>query len=464
MKTKQISLLLAVTALVLPRVLLAQGTGVVLFSNLAAPDPKRVWANENGTLVRAYTSVAFPGGYHVALYWGPQGTPESQLVLVGGPVAFVVPGMFSAGHRTLSPLSENGAVVTVQTRGWVVVPGIEDSYEAVLAAALAGDPRARVGKGPVFDQDTKDLNDLTEPAPKVGLNPNWNGFIIGEPMITSTYSLNAVGYYTVDTAPGYYMIANQFNKGQNLLADVLPLPDWAEGTEVRRYDAQNKRFFDSATYVAGLGWYSASDPAPALKPGDGAFIYFISNGVPAAGRFTFVGDIAPKPCPPIYAGYNFRSLSLAADLAELNPTEGDTLFIFDMWNQFYRDPWTYIDGLGWFSASDPDTRGPRIPAGQSFFLWANAARAACVIEGAAAAASVLSPLADATLLNPTRSESTFSFEFLSEAGRVYQIQSSDTYPPVWNARGAPMGGTGQTIQFTDTSASGLARYYRLATQ
>src|SRR5436190_12164451 len=143
----------------LSQIVLAQATpsGVVTFSNLGTPDDKRIWANQNGNVVRAAGS-----GYRVALYWGPHGTPESQLVRVGAATTFLTgtaAGTFTAGHRTVSPLSANGVMVTLQARGWSFVPGIDDTYEAVLAAAQAGDPTARVGKGPVFDQDTKDIND-----------------------------------------------------------------------------------------------------------------------------------------------------------------------------------------------------------------------------------------------------------------------------------------------------------------
>ena len=143
------------------------------------------------------------------------------------------------------------------------------------------------------------------------------------------------------------------------------------------------------------------------------------------------------------------SPSLGGDISEIQPREGDTVFTYDMIGQVYRDAWAYIEGFGWLNPSDPDPRGPRIRTGESIFLLTQFTRNPCVIEGASA--SAIQSISSTTLMNPVRSGSTFSFEFAS-------------WPGPWNLRGAPMAGTGQTITYTDTTATGSSRYYRLLVQ
>ena len=150
------------------------GVGIVNFGNPSTSDDRRIWTGGAGGLVRAAGT-----GYRVALYWGPQGTPESGLIQVGASVGFLTgtaAGTFVGGSRTLSPLAQNGAVVTLQARGWVTIPGVPDTYEGALAAGLAG-----IGKGSVFDHKTKDPTNPLELANPIGVpiatggDPGWCG-------------------------------------------------------------------------------------------------------------------------------------------------------------------------------------------------------------------------------------------------------------------------------------------------
>jgi hypothetical protein len=151
----------------------AQGSGMVNFANLNATPDRRIYWCFGQTLLSG-------SGYRIALYWGPQGTPESGLVQVGASVGFLTgaaAGTFTGGIRTLMPLTANGAIVTLQARAWQTIPGIPDSYEGVLASGGGG-----VGKGPVFDHKSKDPNNPLELAVAIGGpvanggNPNWQGF------------------------------------------------------------------------------------------------------------------------------------------------------------------------------------------------------------------------------------------------------------------------------------------------
>src|SRR5204862_4867945 len=60
------------------------GVGIVNFGNPSTSDDRRIWTGGAGGLVRAAGT-----GYRVALYWGPQGTPESGLIQVGASVGFL---------------------------------------------------------------------------------------------------------------------------------------------------------------------------------------------------------------------------------------------------------------------------------------------------------------------------------------------------------------------------------------
>ena len=227
-----------------------QGSGIVNFANNGATDDRRVWAWE-GQLVRAAGT-----GYQVALYWGQQGTPELGLVRVGNPAGFLTgtaAGQFVGGNRTLTPLANNGAVVTLQARGWAIIPGVENSYEAVLAAGMAGDSRARIGKGLLFDHKSKDPNNPQELATPVGNNPDWQGFLIGIPE-PSTLSLVTVGLAAL-------IVFGRGRKGRTtssllLLTTAATLvgsgTGWAQGTGIINF-ANNGAADDRRIWVYGPG-------------------------------------------------------------------------------------------------------------------------------------------------------------------------------------------------------------------
>jgi hypothetical protein len=278
-----------------------------------------------------------------------------------------------------------------------------------------------------------------------------------------TYSANAVGYYTVNLHRGYFMIANHLNYKGNQLDEVIPLPEWATGSEFYKFDASTQRYLDTMQWVAGVGWLSTV-PNPTLSPGEGGFIRVLNNGVTTPITLTFVGDIPGPRCSlptrgMLYQGFNQWSLNLGETLASLNPVTGDAIFQFWPEGQSYHDTWQYIEGYGWLgSLGGPE--GPRIPVGESFFYQTLQSRSICGWEGPELS---FAPLAvpGVTLQNPIRSGATFSFQLPSESGKTYHVQTTDTYPGTWNPSGAPIVGTGETITFTDSTASDAARYYRL---
>ena len=162
----------------------AQGSGVISFSNVNTTDDRRIWTYEGGALVRASGT-----SYRIALYWGQPGTPENALTQIGAPASFAPfgGGQFIGGNRTVTPVAVDGGVVTVQARGWLLIPGVADSYEAVLASGLGC-----AAKGPVFEHDTARPGDPTDPPYSIGTDPNWRGFIICIPE-PSTIALAVCG-------------------------------------------------------------------------------------------------------------------------------------------------------------------------------------------------------------------------------------------------------------------------------
>ena|SRR5436190_5878155 len=188
-------LLLTAAAILATLNMYGQGSGIVSFANLSSSNDRRVTLADGVTL-------AAGSGYRVALYWGTQGTPESGLVQAGGSAGLLTgaaAGTFTAGNRTLQPLAGNGAVVTLQARGWQTIAGVPDTYEGVLAAGLAGDQRALVGKNTPFDHKSKDPTNPQELAVAIGGpvanggDPGWTGFAVSPVPEPSVIGLGLLG-------------------------------------------------------------------------------------------------------------------------------------------------------------------------------------------------------------------------------------------------------------------------------
>lgn len=69
-----------------------------------------------------------------------------------------------------------------------------------------------------------------------------------------------------------------------------------------------------------------------------------------------------------------------------------------------------------------------------------------------------------TLVNPSRAGGNFSFAFQSQSGRSHRVQSkNDLAATAWQTL-ATLSGAGQTLTFTDNTASAGARFYRVTTE
>jgi hypothetical protein len=197
--------------------------------------------------------------------------------------------------------------------------------------------------------------------------------------LAQVYSVNAVGYVNLTIpANGLSIIANPLNGTNNLLNTILPLPDGSDGVTVFRYDPATQMYLDSLTFLTGLGWLSASDPTPTVAPGEG---FWIQNVLPTPLNITFVGEVPQGHQVNPIAGNNSLSLrsSIVPQALRLGDTattntllfpadDGDTVFVWDTTVQNYKDSYTYLTGLGWLSASDPDPAGPLLQVAQGFWI------------------------------------------------------------------------------------------------
>lgn len=93
------------------------------------------------------------------------------------------------------------------------------------------------------------------------------------------YSVNVVGYINVPVPPGFSMIANQLESGNNTLASLMP--SVPEGTTVYKFSG-------SAYDISSFEFGEWSQPGMTLNPGEGAFIL---NPDTAAFNALFVGEV-----------------------------------------------------------------------------------------------------------------------------------------------------------------------------
>lgn len=196
--------------------------------------------------------------------------------------------------------------------------------------------------------------------------------------MAQVYSVNVVGYVNITVPAGKYMIlANPLNNGANDINTVLPVPDTADGATVYRFNAATGQFLDSIGFIGGYGWYP-TDNNPTLAPGEG---FFIQAPGSSALNLTFVGEVPQGSLSYPLAGNGRYTLvgSMVPQEAKLGDAsqagtmgfpalDGDTIYMWDGANQKYMDSYGYIDGYGWYSATDENPAGPTIPVGVGFWV------------------------------------------------------------------------------------------------
>jgi hypothetical protein len=149
----------------------AQG-GIFNFSNVGTTDDRHIYIGEYLTGPKAEGD-----GYQIAIFWGPAGaSDENALIQVGSSTGFLTSpgeGRFLGGARTITGQG-NGPVLSFQARAW-------DASTGNTWAEAAANPAGRIGKGPIFEMETKDPTDLNDPTPNIGDAAGWRGFAIAVP-------------------------------------------------------------------------------------------------------------------------------------------------------------------------------------------------------------------------------------------------------------------------------------------
>jgi len=190
---------------------------------------------------------------------------------------------------------------------------------------------------------------------------------IASSMAQAVYSVNYVGYVNKSLAPGFNLIANPLNNGNNQVQTLFPSAPF--GSTIYKYDGVN---FQQADYFGA--WVSGGDLV--LAPGEGFFFYNAD-----AGQFavTFVGEgqEGPNLMNPIPLGLSMRASKIpqAGTLAPVgagggqlefpsSPSFGDTVYKFLPATQEYE---TYTYFGTWVPAD------PSFDVAEGFWYSANAA-------------------------------------------------------------------------------------------
>jgi hypothetical protein len=175
-------------------------------------------------------------------------------------------------------------------------------------------------------------------------------------MAQSVFSVNAVGFVTVDVPKGLSMIANPLKAPTNTIAALFASA--ADGTTIYKYDGTS---FSINTFDLGE-W---GNPAETLVPGEGAFI---RNSSAATFPITFVGEVSQGSLSHTIAGPNKLSIQssevpqsgkVATDL-NFPASDGDTIYQYDNASSAYV---IHTLDLGEWSNGEPV---PKV--GESFFV------------------------------------------------------------------------------------------------
>jgi len=172
--------------------------------------------------------------------------------------------------------------------------------------------------------------------------------------MAQVFSVNAVGFVTVDVPKGLSMIANPLVAPTNTISALFASA--ADGTTIYKYDGTS---FSINTLDLGE-W---GNPNDTLVPGEGAFI---SNASAASFPVTFVGEVkqgslshsVPKNLS-IQSSEVPQSGKVATDLG-YPASDGDTIYQYDNASKAYV---IHVLDLGEWSGGEPV---PKV--GESFFV------------------------------------------------------------------------------------------------
>jgi hypothetical protein len=171
------------------------------------------------------------------------------------------------------------------------------------------------------------------------------------------YSVNVVGYIQVPVPPGFSMIANQLDSGNNVVTNLFPA--FPEGTTLFKFNPTTGAYQGN---VFEFGEWA--DPTMTLGNGDGAFIL---NPGTTPFNALFVGEVKQGTLnTPLVAGFQIVSAQVpqsgALDTVLGFPiAEGDTVF------RFNNATGSYV-GATYEFGEWPGGAAPAPNVGEAFFV------------------------------------------------------------------------------------------------
>jgi hypothetical protein len=174
--------------------------------------------------------------------------------------------------------------------------------------------------------------------------------------MAQVYSVNVVGYVNTTLVPGFNLVSNPLDAGDNNVASIMPAVD---GLTVYKFA---DRVYQIAVYLEIFGeWEGAFD----LAPGEGAFVL---NPTAEDLVVTFVGEITDgTKTLPIPQGFSIASSIVPQSGALVSAlgfpqADGDQVFKFNTASQVY-ETYTYLEIFGEWDPSEPV-----VGVGEAFFV------------------------------------------------------------------------------------------------
>jgi hypothetical protein len=203
---------------------------------------------------------------------------------------------------------------------------------------------------------------------------------------SNVYSLNIVGYATVNVPAGYSIMANPLSAGATNGANEIGLS--LTGEVILTWNTASSTF-TYATYDPTLGispsnWYDANlapSVAPKLPPGVGFFFF---NPYSTNTPITFVGQVVPNPSSTniltVAAGYSIIGSPLPAAVSDITaapvslPKQNSMVVLTwnnatSKYNYASYDATLGIDPRNWYDANLAGVNAPGYSIGEGFFFF-----------------------------------------------------------------------------------------------
>ena len=330
------------------------------------------------------------------------------------------------------------------------------------------------------------------------------------------YSLNTVGYADAQFYAGSNLIANPFNAGNNSISNLLR--DLPAGSIYLPWTRERSEFGPPNTLTSESGW---TTPDATLLRRDAGFLW-----VPEARTVSFVGEPWPGMCFQFTPGFTASGVipkyacGFCADFTECQINPEMQIAQWDRATQQFKTS-EYMLDIGWYPTQPtltadeaavifipaasgvlarsfgPSTTIGEVPLlnprldGTNFHFefpsangvtyvvqrsdniaagrWETVLTATTTTAGAfipvdvpAGGKAAFYRLHAVRLLNPSRTGTSFQFQFYAELGTQYQVSRSPALEqPAWQTF-ATVEGQGRTTTFTDPAAEAPVAYYRLA--